>query len=66
MAHNGATLSELNAMFGWTGAKMAMRYTQTADRERLALGAADKLMANETATSIPAPDGKVRASGQKA
>jgi len=66
MALNGATVSELNAVFGWTGAKMALRYTQAADRERLALAAADKLMANETATSIPAPPGKVRAPGQKA
>lgn len=65
MAHNGATVAELNAVFGWTGAKMAAHYTQTADRERLALAAADKLM-NTSATSIPAPEGKVRASAAKA
>jgi integrase len=65
MALNGATVSELNALFGWTGAKMALRYTQAADRERLAIAAADKLMANETATSIPAPNSKVRAAGRE-
>jgi integrase len=64
MANNGATVSELNAVFGWTGAKMASRYTETADRERLALAAADKML-NETQTSMPAPEGKVRASGEK-
>ena len=37
-AHNGATVAELNAIFGWTGSKMASLYTQNADRERLALG----------------------------
>lgn len=65
MAHNGATVAELNAVFGWSGAKMAALYTQAADRERLALGAASKLM-NETSTSIPAPDNKVRATDGKA
>jgi integrase len=65
MAYNGATVAELNAVFGWTGAKMASHYTQTADRERLALGAAEKLL-NNSETSIPAPEGKVRASGEKA
>lgn len=65
MAHNGATVAELNAVFGWSGAKMAALYTQKADRERLALGAANKLL-NESSTSIPAPDNKVRATDGKA
>ncbi|MFZ5693296.1 MAG: tyrosine-type recombinase/integrase [Pseudomonadota bacterium] len=64
MALNGANNAELNAMFGWRGAKMAALYTQAADRERLALGAADKLL-NETSTSIPAPMEKVRAGKEK-
>lgn len=64
MANNGATVAELNAVFGWTGAKMASHYTQTADRERLSLASAEKLM-NDPATSIPAPKGKVRASEGK-
>jgi integrase len=35
-AENGATTSELNALFGWTGTKMANHYTLGADRKRLA------------------------------
>ena len=66
MAHNGASVAELNAVFGWTGAKMATLYTVTAERERLSLGAADKLLVNETGKSIPAPQGKVRAAREKA
>lgn len=43
MALNGATVSELNATFGWKGSKMAMLYTEYADRTRLSLGAAEKM-----------------------
>jgi len=35
-AISGATLAQLNAIFGWTGAKMALHYIETADRTRLA------------------------------
>ena len=35
-AEAGATVHELNAIFGWTGTKMALRYTEAADRKRLA------------------------------
>ena len=63
-ANNGATVAQLNAIFGWTGSKMASLYTQNADRARLARDAIGKLV-NETATSIPAPDQKVRASFDK-
>ena len=35
-AVRGATLAQLNAIFGWTGAKMALHYIETADRTRLA------------------------------
>jgi integrase len=49
-AENGATTAELNAIFGWMGAKMASLYTQGADRKRLAKGAMGKLEKNETAT----------------
>jgi integrase len=61
-AENGATVHELNALFGWSGTTMAMLYTQAAERRRLALGAADKLQGTPTEHSIPAPSGKVRAS----
>ena len=42
-AISGATLAQLNAIFGWTGAKMALHYIETADRERLAGDAMVKL-----------------------
>jgi hypothetical protein len=51
---------QLNAIFGWTGSKMASLYTETADRALLAREAIGKLM-NDKRTSIPAPRGKVRA-----
>jgi integrase len=63
-ANNGATVAQLNALFGWTGSKMASLYTQSADRKRLAQDAIG-MMANETATSIPSPSDKVRVSGEK-
>jgi integrase len=51
-AENGATVSELEAMFGWTGGGMASLYTRAADRKRLSHGAASKLNRNGEATSI--------------
>jgi integrase len=63
-ANNGATVAQLNAIFAWTGSKMASLYTQNADRKRLAREAISKL-ANETGTSIHAPRQKVRVSARK-
>lgn len=60
MANNGATVSQLQAIFGWTDIKMPQLYTKNADRRRLAKEAAHKLLNNE-GTSIPAPSNKVRA-----
>jgi integrase len=66
-AENGATVAQLNAIFGWRGTTMASLYTEAADRKRLALEAMAKVQgANETATSIPSPDRKVRESARKA
>jgi integrase len=60
-AEAGATVAQLNAIFGWKGTAMASLYTEAADRKRLALEAMVKVQgANETATSIPSPDRKVR------
>jgi integrase len=42
-ANNGATLAQLNALFGWRGSAMASLYTEKADRRRLALDAVHKL-----------------------
>jgi integrase len=36
LANNGATVAQLEAIFGWSGAKMASHYTRTADRKKLA------------------------------
>ncbi|WP_291854762.1 tyrosine-type recombinase/integrase [Bradyrhizobium sp.] len=68
-ALNGATLAQLNALFGWTGTSMALHYTQEADRIRLA-GAAAHMLAprdqqNDSGTSMPSPRRKVRASERK-
>jgi len=45
-ANAGATVAELEAIFGWQGGTMAALYTRAADRRRLAKGAMHKL-ANE-------------------
>lgn len=63
-ANNGATVAELEAIFGWSGGGMASLYTRAADRRRLARGAMHKLE-NEKRTSMDAPEGKVRPSGSK-
>jgi integrase len=70
-ANAGATVPQLEAIFGWTGGHMASLYTRSADRQRLAREAMSKLdkntalRQNNMATSIPAPKGKVRALGPK-
>jgi integrase len=58
-ANHGATVAQLEAIFGWSGGTMASHYTRSADRQRLSLDAMHKL-ANDDRTSIPAPDGQVR------
>jgi integrase len=45
-AENGATVAQLNAIFGWKGAKMATFYTEAADRRRLSIDAMH-LLAND-------------------
>jgi integrase len=42
-ANSGATVAELEAIFGWSGGRMASLYTRSADRRRLAKGAMHKL-----------------------
>ncbi len=65
-ANRGATVAQLEAIFGWTGGTMASLYTRAADRKRLAIEAMHKLAAgNEKRRSIPAPKGKVRAPRRK-
>jgi integrase len=43
LANNGATVAQLEAIFGWSGAKMASLYTRTADRKKLAKAAMSML-----------------------
>jgi hypothetical protein len=64
-AENGATVAELEAIFGWQGGGMASLYTRAADRARLAKVAMKKLERTSSEQSIPSPDDKVRdASGK--
>ena len=42
-ANAGATVAELEAIFGWQGGAMAALYTRAADRRRLSQGAMHKL-----------------------
>lgn len=65
-AENGATVAELEAMFGWKGGRMASLYTESANRKRLALEAAEKLLGeNLERTSMLPPAKKVVASELK-
>ena len=45
-AENGATVAELEAIFGWRGGRMASLYTEAANRARLSRQAMNKLAAN--------------------
>lgn len=63
-ANNGATVSQLKALFGWTSDAMPALYTQSADRERLGREAGH-MLGNDERTSIPAPSNQVRAPGVK-
>lgn len=46
-AENGATVAELEAIFGWSGGGMASLYTRAADRARLAKRAIGKMEKGE-------------------
>lgn len=58
-ANAGATVAQLEAIFGWAGGTMASHYTRKADRKRLAKSAMH-FLSNETETYIPAPSNPVR------
>lgn len=60
-ANRGATVAELEAIFGWAGGQMAALYTKSANRKALSIGAASKLSRTESETSIPSPVVQVRA-----
>jgi hypothetical protein len=63
-ADNGATVAQLEAIFGWSGGAMAALYTRASNRRRLAIEAMHKLE-NENGKSIAAPWYQVRLSGAK-
>jgi integrase len=63
LADNGATESQLEAIFGWSGGQMAALYTRAANRRKGARSAMSKL--DEDRTSIPPPDEKVGAADRK-
>ena len=50
-ANAGATVAQLEAIFGWQGGSMAALYTRAADRRRLSIEAMSKL-GNDKRTSI--------------
>lgn len=47
-AEAGATIHQLNAIFGWSGSRMASLYTERADRAKLAREAIEKLAQRRT------------------
>jgi hypothetical protein len=63
-ANSGATVAQLEAIFGWSGGQMASLYTRSADRKRLALEGMH-MLANEKRKPIPSPSDEVRALEQK-
>jgi integrase len=63
-ANAGATVAQLEAIFGWQGGAMASLYTRAADRRRLALEGMH-MLANNYRTSIAAPSKKVRRKTEK-
>jgi integrase len=63
-ANAGATVPQLEAIFGWQGGAMASLYTRSADRQRLAVESMH-MLANNHRTSIAAPSKKVRRKTQK-
>jgi integrase len=52
-AEAGANIWQLNAMFGWTGTKMASHYTQAFERRRAAREGFKRLVTNETDSIKP-------------
>lgn len=58
-ADNGATVTELEAIFGWSGGGMASLYTRAADRKRAALRAMSLMERTSDEHPMCPPDDKV-------
>lgn len=63
-ADNGATVTELEAIFGWAGGGMAALYTRAADRKRASLRAMSMMERTADEQAICQPDEKVGTTGQ--
>jgi hypothetical protein len=63
-AENGATVAELEAIFGWSGGRMASLYTREANRARLSKKAIGKLERTPDEHPIPAPSGAAARTGK--
>jgi len=64
-ADNGATDSQLMAIFGWTTKKQTTLYTKKADRKRLAQEAIHKLVPEQKMDRIVPPEKGLAKSGTK-
>lgn len=62
-ADNGATVTELEAIFGWQGGGMAALYTEAADRKRASTRAMGMLQRPDDGTPMGAPGNKVSPTG---
>lgn len=65
-ANNGATVAQLEAIFGWQGGQMAALYTKAANRRRLALEAMHMLSRTAQERETCQPQGMVSTASQKA
>lgn len=57
-------MPQMNAIFGWTGERMALHYIEAANRKKMAADAMH-MLANEKRTPIVAPEEKVRQLSEK-
>lgn len=64
-ANNGATVAQLEAIFGWQGGQMAALYTKAANRRKLALEAMHMLERTPAEQSMCPPEGKVGTAAEK-
>lgn len=65
-ANNGATVAQLEAIFGWQGGQMAALYTRAANRRRLSMEAMHMLNRTAAEHSMCPPERKVGTPGDKA
>lgn len=55
MAENGATVAQLEAVFGWRGGGMASLYTRKANRQKIATGAAHLMLPEQNGAAYSRP-----------